>query len=534
MMWLLVVSQAALAEPDQYSNRALLQASYGIIGRAELQTINADEAYQCVDQAVSGLDWNLCGDLWRAAVQEQPLQSDADLAVMWSVVSYIRSGNYSNAYTQLGIIMPRAEQIGWSVLVLESWLLNSLGGTKESIAILKHYPSSDPDYLGAQIVLLDAYRQREKQRKFRKLEEHVITSGKADAWFWWWHSHHAEKEDRSAAFLQMIEASNATVFHYQEAIQHFVFAQDIETALKIGLSGMDIFSKTRSLEEQLVAVFSGEKKTIVEEKIKKIPEHSQAQALLGAIYLSEKEYEKAEKHFSLAIAYGVEKEDIFEELMESQILQGNEKDARQTIALAIQKHPKNQQFWDKLWQLSQTNEEQLEFLDSLNQAFVMKNYLPNALLKRGFEVSTNLQQKEQAITWADREIKQNNSWRAWSRKAQAFQQNGQLDEAIKAYEEALSIAPNNSFVLNNLAWLLIQPKEGQENDPQRALIYAQKAVDASKTPKAGFYDTLAAVLWALDRQDEALQIQERAVSLEPANMDYLQKLQEYQQTRTIE
>ena len=534
MTWILGLSQIVLAGPEQYPTTDLLDASYGIIGREDLPILNAKEAYQCAEVAVSAIDWNLCGDLWQRQVEEQPLQSDADLAVMWSVVSYIRAGNYADAYTQLGILMPRAESIGWSVLVLESWLLNSLGGSKESIAILKHYPQKDPDYLGAQIVLLEAYNDKGKKRKAEKLEEQVISSGQADAWFWWWVSQTSESSDRELAFLQMVESQNATIFHYQETIRHFVFKGQLDLALKIGLNGIDRFSHSEKLRNQLVDIFHGERKQVLVDKVSKIPEHSQAQALLGAIYLAEKEYEKAEEHFSLAIQYGEEKEDIFEELAETQMLQGNEEEARQTIGLAVQKHPKNQKFWDEFWQLSQTTEEKMEFLESLNQAFVSKKSLPNALLKRGFEVSTNLQQKEQAITWADREIKQNNSWRAWSRKAQAFQENGQLDEAISAYEQALSIAPNNSFVLNNLAWLLIQPKNGQENDPQRALIYAQKAVEASKTPKAGFYDTLAAVLWVLDRHSEALQIQERAVELEPSNEDYLQKLQEYREMLAAE
>ena len=550
MMWILGLSQAALAGSVQYPSINLLQASYGIIGRdlnrnlnrEDVPLLNSIDAYQCADEAVSSMEWNHCGDLWTSKIDDQVTQADVDLAVIWSVVSYIRASNYSDAYTQMGIIMPRAEHIGWSVLVLESWLLYSLGGSKESISILKHYPFNEPDYLGAQIVLLEAYQAKGKKRKAQKRREEIVSSGKADAWFWWWTLNSSGFENRDTAFLQMVEAKNSTIFHYQEAIRHFVFKDDLGMALNIGLSGLENFEKfstIKRLQEQLVESFSGEHKQILLEKISKIPEHSQAQALLGAVYLAEKEYEKAEEHFSLALQYGEEKEDIFEELVETQILQGNPDEARETMGLAVQKHPKNQKFWDKLWLLSQTTEEKIEFLERLNQAFVNKDSLPNAMLKRGFEVSINLQQREQAITWADREIKQSNSWKAWSRKAQAFQSNGQLEEAINAYEEALRISPNNSFILNNLAWLLIQPKEREaeskentENDLQRALVYAQRAVDASKTPKAGFYDTLAAVLWVLERHPEATQIQEKAVVLDPLNENYLNKLQEYQRLQS--
>ena len=527
MILFLGLMQIVLASPAQNSTIKLLDASYGILGRGVPDLLNAEDAYQCSQSAILADEWNYCGALWQMQIESQSLQSDSDLAVMWSVVSYIRANNYADAYEQLGILIPRAENIGWSVLVLESWLLNILGGTKESILILKDFPKREADYIGAQIVLLEAYEERGKQRKVRKLTEDIISSGKADSWFWWWIVQSIDAGDKTSAIHQMIEAEGVTVFHYQEAVQYFTARNDFDLVLKIGLDGMENFAEREQLKMQLLALFTGEKKELLVSKVSKIPEHSQAQALLGAVYLAENEYEKAEEHFSLAIQYGVAQEEVFEELIEMQISQGNQIDARETIEIAIQKHPKNQKFWDKFWQLSRTTEEQFEFLESLNQAFINKKSLPNSLLKRGFDVSTNLQEKEQAITWAEREIKQSNSWRAWSRKAQAFQLNGQLDEAIGAYEEALRIAPNNGFILNNLAWLLIQSREGEVREPQRALAYAVKAVDASKTPKAGFYDTLAAVLWILERHPEALQIQEWAVELEPLHKGYQEKLQIY-------
>ena len=526
--------QIVLASPAQNSTTNLLDVSYGILGRGTPALLNAEAAYQCSKTAVLADEWNYCGALWQTQIESQSLQSDSDLAVMWSVVSYIRADNYADAYEQLGILIPRAENIGWSVLVLESWLLNALGGTKESILILKDCPQREADYIGAQIVLLEAYQERGKQKKVRKLKEAIISSGKADAWFWWWIAQSVDGGDKTFAVHQMIEGKDATVFHYQEAIQYFTVLNDFASVLNIGLDGMENFAQTERLKLQLLELFSGEKKRLLLDKIGKIPEHSQAQALLGAVYLTENEYEKAEEHFSLAIQYGVDQEDVFEELIEMQILQGNQVDARKTVGLAIQKHPRNQKFWAEFWQLSRTTEEQLEFLESLNQAFMNKKSLPNALLKRGFEVSTNLQQREQAITWAEREIKQSNSWRAWSRKAQAFQLDGQLKEAIEAYEQALRIAPNNSFILNNLAWLLVQSIEGQSEDPQRALAYAVKAIDISNTPKAGFYDTLAAILWILERRSEALKIQKEAVDLEPSNLEYQEKLQVYQKYSSVE
>ena len=81
---------------------------------------------------------------------------------------------------------------------------------------------------------------------------------------------------------------------------------------------------------------------------------------------------------------------------------------------------------------------------------------------------------------------------------------------------------------------MIQSIEGQIEDPQRALAYAVKAIDISNTPKAGFYDTLAAILWILERRSEALKIQKEAVDLEPSNLEYQEKLQVYQKYSSVE
>ncbi|WP_285009126.1 glycoside hydrolase family 2 protein [Pedobacter faecalis] len=70
------------------------------------------------------------------------------------------------------------------------------------------------------------------------------------------------------------------------------------------------------------------------------------------------------------------------------------------------------------------------------------------------------------------------------------------------------------FILNNDAWFLF------ENSLDRAaletaLLWSKKAVE--KEPTANYYDTYANLLYKLGRKDEAIEIEEKALTLEPGN-----------------
>ncbi len=62
-------------------------------------------------------------------------------------------------------------------------------------------------------------------------------------------------------------------------------------------------------------------------------------------------------------------------------------------------------------------------------------------------------------------------------------------EALRVYEKALKFAPQDPWLLNNLAWLLLTAQDPALREPQRALLLAQKA--AQKDPSPEVLDTLA-------------------------------------------
>ena len=93
--------------------------------------------------------------------------------------------------------------------------------------------------------------------------------------------------------------------------------------------------------------------------------------------------------------------------------------------------------------------------------------------------------------------------------------------AIRAYEKALALQPDNFSVLNNLAWLLATSTDPSLRDPQRAASLAGQAAELH--PTAQILDTLAESLYACGRYDDAVTIGERALNRAAENRGYFQK-----------
>ncbi len=89
-----------------------------------------------------------------------------------------------------------------------------------------------------------------------------------------------------------------------------------------------------------------------------------------------------------------------------------------------------------------------------------------------------------------------------------------LERAASAYEAAIVLDPKNSDALNNLAWLLATSDNPNLRNPQKALQYAQKALSLKKAPH--IWDTLAECFYANGRNTEAIEAENQALLLSPA------------------
>jgi len=92
------------------------------------------------------------------------------------------------------------------------------------------------------------------------------------------------------------------------------------------------------------------------------------------------------------------------------------------------------------------------------------------------------------------------------------------ESAIASYSEALLLAPDNAEAMNNLAWLLITVEETDLRNPARALELARAA--AAQRETSHILDTLATALWANGLRDEAIAMEEKAMTLASDNQEF--------------
>lgn len=95
------------------------------------------------------------------------------------------------------------------------------------------------------------------------------------------------------------------------------------------------------------------------------------------------------------------------------------------------------------------------------------------------------------------------------------------DKALHNYEQALVRAPENVTLLNNLAWLLLTAETTGMRDAAQALVLAKQA--AMLAQEAFILDTLATAYWAHGQIAVALELEERAIRLDPDNKSFYQE-----------
>ena len=366
------------------------------------------------------------------------------------------------------------------------------------------------------------------------MESQLLSIGVSDAWFWRELAIDASQQEQMVLLERAVHSDFATPLQYIELVDFYEENGEFMMALRYGLEGMGRFPNQSKLGYRMLHFASTEEgRTVLEQKVRDVPEHSKAQALLGLLLVSEKEYDRATSHLSEAIRFGEKRVAMYEILHETWLAAGKEEQAWQTLQQAVEEHPENEHLWERFYLASTSVEQKKTFLRHLNLAWKDEDFHSVKMLRRAFVFARAIQDNEMALLLAEREINlAGSSWRALSRKAQALADTDRVDEAIHFYEKALDIEPDNSFVLNNLAWLLISREDGDPAEPQRALILIQKAIDNSPKPVAGYYDTLAAVFWSLGLPKEASIAQNKAVELDPLEEKYRIRQQQYERAKS--
>ena len=103
--------------------------------------------------------------------------------------------------------------------------------------------------------------------------------------------------------------------------------------------------------------------------------------------------------------------------------------------------------------------------------------------------------------------------------ASALLQAGRVREAVAQYQAAVAAAPENPYLLNNLAWALATCPEASIRDGARAVELAQQAERLSGGKDPWILGTLAAAYAEAGRFSEAVAAAQRALELATARAD---------------
>ena len=109
---------------------------------------------------------------------------------------------------------------------------------------------------------------------------------------------------------------------------------------------------------------------------------------------------------------------------------------------------------------------------------------------------------------------------------QIFAQKKEYAKAVKAYKQALDLAPENPDILNNIAWIYATADDPEFQKPKEALMFASMA--ANLKPAGYILDTLAESFFINGYVEKAIATEEEALKKDPSNTnDYRAQLQRF-------
>lgn len=276
----------------------LFDASEGRIGRGVVIQGVPEECSSIVE--MSTLDWQNCSKRFDATSMGQPTVSKSTVLgngvsideyglIMWSVTSAIQSNQVDLAFDRfeplLGVLKNDWKEEYWSIVILEAWLLSSLGLQEEAMKLVKSVPNSAMDVAGKEVVLGDVLdRQRRYWRRDRAWSR-SIENGSVTAWNWWHKSRWQRVESQEIECLkQALNSQEVHSIHYTRYVDRLIQNQEWSNALLVSIQGLSRFPDAESLfKKAIVSAQQDAGKEALERLLFEVPEHTKALLVTGFI-----------------------------------------------------------------------------------------------------------------------------------------------------------------------------------------------------------------------------------------------------------
>src|SRR5439155_19195896 len=98
-----------------------------------------------------------------------------------------------------------------------------------------------------------------------------------------------------------------------------------------------------------------------------------------------------------------------------------------------------------------------------------------------------------------------------SYRGKGWEAKKKFDKAVKDYEDAIKLDPQDPRIYAFRAWMLATCPDEKYRDGKKAVELAKKAVDLAKMPNGEYAEALAAAHAEAGNFDEAVSVQERAL-----------------------
>jgi membrane associated rhomboid family serine protease/Tfp pilus assembly protein PilF len=106
-------------------------------------------------------------------------------------------------------------------------------------------------------------------------------------------------------------------------------------------------------------------------------------------------------------------------------------------------------------------------------------------------------------------------------------------EAITLYNHALALDADLAEAQNNLAWLYATCEDEQYRDPEGAMEHAERAVELTQSKDPNSLDTLAEANYVNGKFEKAVEIERKALSLDPSNQELKDHMVKYRRGAAI-
>ncbi len=154
-----------------------------------------------------------------------------------------------------------------------------------------------------------------------------------------------------------------------------------------------------------------------------------------------------------------------------------------------------------------------EAIAKLEEARAQAPQDPNLLQQLGLLYNANQQSAKSVEAYSQLlKLDPKNNF-ALQARADAYLTDGKHAEAIADYNVAIGNTPDDSGILNNLAWVLATSPEDNLRDAKRALELATKAADVTEYKQAHILSTLAAAYAENGDFDKAVEWSKKAVEI---------------------